>query len=117
MGRAGWQGARRSGVGASGVWGARAGAQQRRRGKREKEVGYREKERKRQMENGKWKKKRKGGEREREKGEGGGGIRAAITAPGQPRASCGSRVNREKAGGWKSDSWNMKRFREKGFGV
>ena len=69
MGRAGWQGARRSGAGASGVWGARAGAEQRRRGKREKEGGGREKERKKKMEkeNGKRKKKRKGGERERKK--------------------------------------------------
>ena len=61
--RAGWC------RGASGVWGARAGAEQRRRGKREKEGGGREKERKKKMEkeNGKRKKKRKGGERERKR--------------------------------------------------
>ena len=115
MGRAGWQCARRSGAGASGVWGARAGTEQRRRGKREKEGGGREKERKKKMEkeNGKRKKKRKGGERERKRRVRwrdscrDRGARSATRGVGHARAVvCDAWVEGElgKGRGWKSDT-------------
>ena len=103
----------RGGVGCEVVWveraggaalgGARGGAEQRRE-KEEERGGGKKKRKERKMEKGKI--KRKGGERERKERE--GGIRAAISAPGRPRAgsgtrarsgaSRGSRANRERAG-------------------
>ena len=74
----------------------------------------------------KWKMEKKEKEgRERGKKRGGVGIRAAISAPGRPRAASGmrawsgatrgSRANRERAG--VGNRTQEKIFRDKGFGV
>ena len=83
---------RRGGVG-------RAVRQRRKEGERK---GKEEKKRK-------WKKWEKGKEkekegREREKGEGGGGIRAAIAAPGRPRAASGTRARSRATRGPRANS-------------
>ena len=56
------------------------------------------------MENRKKEKRKEKEGKDREKGEGGGGIRAAIAAPGRPRATSGTRARSVATRGPRADS-------------
>ena len=99
------------------------------RGKEEERERRKErgKEKKKRKENGKWEKKEKKKRRGERKRRGrwrdsrrDRGARSATRGVGHACAvGRDARVEGEqgKGRGWKSDTWNRERFREKGFGV